>query len=165
MNNLTTRKIVFGMLMVLVLAFSVQGIADAETVTRRSSDDLEVRDIGDTTVFEVNFEVDDVDTDDTLSIPYASSPTGLTLKKIGSHTIPDEVTSNVTLDADFDSTDDEPYEELEEKNYSVEYTVSSSTSAGKKTVTIGGVAFIVYVVKDAATANAGRYRSSFGCFS
>ena len=29
MNNLTTRKIVLGMLMVLVLAFSVQGIADA----------------------------------------------------------------------------------------------------------------------------------------
>ena len=29
MNNLTTRKIVLGMLMTLVLAFSVQGIADA----------------------------------------------------------------------------------------------------------------------------------------
>ena len=29
MNNLTTRKIVLGMLMALVLAFSVQGIADA----------------------------------------------------------------------------------------------------------------------------------------
>ena len=29
MSNLTTRKIVLGMLMVLVLAFSVQGIADA----------------------------------------------------------------------------------------------------------------------------------------
>ena len=31
MNNLTTRKIVFGMLMALVLAFGVQGIADAIT--------------------------------------------------------------------------------------------------------------------------------------
>ena len=31
MNNLTTRKIVLGMLMALVLAFSVQGIADALT--------------------------------------------------------------------------------------------------------------------------------------
>ena len=29
MSNLTTRKIVLGLLMVLVLAFSVQGIADA----------------------------------------------------------------------------------------------------------------------------------------
>ena len=32
MNNLTTRKIVLGLLMVLVLAFSVQGIADALTL-------------------------------------------------------------------------------------------------------------------------------------
>ena len=31
MNNLTTRKIVLGMLMALVLAFSVQGTADAQT--------------------------------------------------------------------------------------------------------------------------------------
>ena len=34
MNNLTTRKIVLGMLMALVLAFSVQGIADALTFTQ-----------------------------------------------------------------------------------------------------------------------------------
>ena len=32
MNNLTTRKIVLGLLMVLALAFGVQGIADAITV-------------------------------------------------------------------------------------------------------------------------------------
>ena len=33
MKNLTTRKIVFGMLMALVLAFSVQGIVDAQSVS------------------------------------------------------------------------------------------------------------------------------------
>ena len=33
MNNLTTRKIVLGMLMTLVLAFSVQGTADAQTLS------------------------------------------------------------------------------------------------------------------------------------
>ena len=33
MNNLTTRKIVLGMLMMLVLAFSVQGTADAQTLS------------------------------------------------------------------------------------------------------------------------------------
>ena len=33
MSNLTTRKIVLGTLMVLVLAFSVQGIADAQSVS------------------------------------------------------------------------------------------------------------------------------------
>ena len=38
MNNLTTRKIVFGLLTVLVLAFSVQGIADALTLTKSSGD-------------------------------------------------------------------------------------------------------------------------------
>ena len=38
MNNLTTRKIVLGMLMVLVLAFGVQGIADALTLSRGSGD-------------------------------------------------------------------------------------------------------------------------------
>ena len=34
MNNLTTRKIVLGLLMGLVLVFSVQGIADALTLTK-----------------------------------------------------------------------------------------------------------------------------------
>ena len=39
MNNLTTRKIVLGMLMMLVLTFSVQGIADALTSLRKATDD------------------------------------------------------------------------------------------------------------------------------
>ena len=49
MNNLTTRKIVLGLLMVLVLAFSVQGTADAATINLTSSGisaDLSWRDIG-----------------------------------------------------------------------------------------------------------------------
>ena len=40
MNNLTTRKIVLGMLMALVLAFSVQGIADALTFGTTRTGDL-----------------------------------------------------------------------------------------------------------------------------
>ena len=40
MSNLTTRKIVLGMLMTLVLAFSVQGIADALTFSTSRSGDL-----------------------------------------------------------------------------------------------------------------------------
>ena len=40
MNNLTTRKIVLGMLMALVLAFSVQGIADALTFSTSRTGDL-----------------------------------------------------------------------------------------------------------------------------
>ena len=41
MNNLTTRKIVLGMLMALVLAFSVQGTAEAQ---RSVSGDGSLRD-------------------------------------------------------------------------------------------------------------------------
>ena len=40
MNNLTTRKIVLGMLMALVLTFSVQGIVDALTFSTSRSGDL-----------------------------------------------------------------------------------------------------------------------------
>ena len=42
MNNLTTRKIVLGMLMTLVLAFGVQGTADAITRFTSSSGDLQL---------------------------------------------------------------------------------------------------------------------------
>ena len=42
MNNLTTRKIVLGMLMALVLVFSVQGTADAITKFTRGSGDLKL---------------------------------------------------------------------------------------------------------------------------
>ena len=43
MNNLTTRKIVLGMLLALVLAFSVQGIADALTFSTSKTGDLETK--------------------------------------------------------------------------------------------------------------------------
>ena len=43
MNNLTTRKIVLGLLMALVLTFSVQGIADALTFGTSRSGDLETK--------------------------------------------------------------------------------------------------------------------------
>ena len=47
MNNLTTRKIVLGLLMVLVLAFSVQGIADAVNLDPSiGEDDLSRLNIG-----------------------------------------------------------------------------------------------------------------------
>ena len=47
MNNLTTRKIVLGLLMTLVLAFSVQGTADAISRLTRSSGDLQTVTAGD----------------------------------------------------------------------------------------------------------------------
>ena len=54
MNNLTTRKIVLGLLMTLVLAFSVQGIADALTLTVTSGETQSAR-MGST--FEMSFTV------------------------------------------------------------------------------------------------------------
>ena len=51
MNNLTTRKIVLGLLMALVLTFSVQGIADALTLTESDGDgDLQTVGVGEFTV-------------------------------------------------------------------------------------------------------------------
>ena len=58
MNNLTTRKIALGMLMVLVLAFSVQGTADAITkFTKTSSTDYQVRSINEP--FTITFSISD----------------------------------------------------------------------------------------------------------
>ena len=54
MNNLTTRKMVLGLLMTLVLAFSVQGIADALTLTNKSGD-LQSKAVGSS--FEISFSV------------------------------------------------------------------------------------------------------------
>ena len=54
MNNLTTRKIVLGLLMALVLAFSVQGIADALTLSKTSGD-LQTKTVDSS--FEISFTV------------------------------------------------------------------------------------------------------------
>ena len=50
MKNLMTRKIVFGMLMMLVLAFGVQGIAEALTLTAKVSDNSSVGTNGNATL-------------------------------------------------------------------------------------------------------------------
>ena len=56
MKDLMTRKIVLGLLMMLVLAFSVQGIAEALTITKSSgSGDLETKTVGSS--FDIKFSV------------------------------------------------------------------------------------------------------------
>ena len=54
MKDLTTRKIVLGLLMGLVLVFSVQGIADALTL-EKTAGDLQTKPAGST--FEITFSV------------------------------------------------------------------------------------------------------------
>ena len=155
MNNLTPRKIVLGLLMTLVLAFSVQDIAEAQvTVTRRSSDDLEMRDVGDRDLFRVSISVAGTTADnDTLDIPIA--PEGnLTIKKIDNDTIPAGITgTNITLVEDFDSATNESYERLS-TSHTIDYAVDSDATPGDTDITIGGVIFTVFVVDDAATTTA-----------
>ena len=56
MNNLTTRKIVLGLLMVLVLTFGVQGIADAADLPlSKTSGDLQTKSVDEQ--FEISFSV------------------------------------------------------------------------------------------------------------
>ena len=161
MNNLTTRKIVLGMLLALVLAFSVQGTADAYTVKRKSSDDLEIRDIGDRDQFKVSFTVDDVDTadgsTDELVIPDFDD---MTLEKIGSSTVIEGHQSGATLEAVLED-DDETYLLLKDGSYTLTYSVDSgnNVNAGAKTIEIPGgdssnLNFTVYVVAEAARTDA-----------
>ena len=81
MSNLTTRKIVLGLLMVLVLTFSVQGIADALTSLRKATDDsgdgaiIRVSSSGNTFVFTVAGTSEDDELTLTLSRGTITSPT------------------------------------------------------------------------------------------
>ncbi len=155
MNNLTTRKIVLGLLMTLVLAFSVQGTADALTLTRRTSDDLKTLRRGDQ--FTINFNVSDLTAtssaaDEILTIPAVPD---LTLKRIGSTTIPSaDAGSDITLHEAYDPSSDgaghKSYQRLQNRDYSVTYQVDSNASylAKSDSIESGGesVPFTVYVV-------------------
>ena len=57
MNNLTTRKIVLGLLMTLVLAFGVQGIADALTFRPHTSSDGDLQTVVVNNEFTISFSV------------------------------------------------------------------------------------------------------------
>ena len=143
MNNLTTRKIVLGLLMALVLALGVQGIAGAETVTRSSGDlNHAVEDTGE---FQIQFTVSGTKSGDTLSIPNRSS--GLVLQSIDNFGIPETYTSSsIKLHETNPATVDDNRPTLSDISYTLTYI---STSVGEKTITIGGTSFTVYIVKKA----------------
>ena len=98
MNNLTTRKIVLGLLMTLVLAFSVQGIADATSTTIReqsSSDKTKARSIRETFTISGSVSLNDTTVSESVAITLTGS--GITLTK------PYEITATETLsEADHD---------------------------------------------------------------
>ena len=99
MKNLTTRKIVFGILMAIVLAFSVQGTADATSTTIReqsSSDKTKARSIRET--FTISGTVSLNDTSALESVTITLTGDGITL------TTPYEIDTTTTLsEADHDA--------------------------------------------------------------
>ena len=90
MNNLTTRKIVLGVLLALVLAFSVQGTADALEFKDHTSTDGDLQTVLSGDEFKIKFSVSLKsnttkiydDDDELISQPWSESeddgpPTGL----------------------------------------------------------------------------------------
>ncbi len=132
MNILTTRKIVFGILMSLVLAFSVQGIADAQTV-KRSSGDLQLKAPGER--FDIAFTVSGVDGSNLSDISLTVS--GLTVRQIN------RKDSSATTLTRTGTTDDDP-NYLKNGRHIITYSVDDSPSAGK--LTLGNLDnFVIYI--------------------
>ena len=80
MNNLTTRKIVLGLLMTLVLAFGVLGVVDAimdPTIAESALNPTDLYDVGGTaSIDSISINPDKADTKETVSI---SKSSGITL--------------------------------------------------------------------------------------
>ena len=87
MNNLTTRKIVLGMLMTLVLAFSVQGIAEALTFSTSKTGDLETK-----------------APNEQFTIRFSVSLKGNTAIRSGGNLVKDNTATGGTADARIDSS-------------------------------------------------------------
>ena len=132
MNNLTTRKIVLGLLMALVLVFSVQGTADAQTVTR-SSGDLQLTKPGGT--FTIGFKVADV-TDAVAQSVALAIPETVTLTKIG-NAAPENSTTLATATG---------ANRLYNGAYTFTFQASETTTAAN--ITIGGTGFTVYIAPE-----------------
>ena len=137
MNNLTTRKIVLGMLMALVLVFSVQGIAEAQITVTRSSGDLQVVDVEDT--YTIRFRVSDVTFTD--GVPDGSVALGSDVTEINGVD-----TTETTLQGA------EGANRLRNATYSVTYQAPDTGVV--ETKAIQGTVFTIYVVNDAATTPA-----------
>ena len=106
MNNLTTRKIVLGMLMALVLAFSVQGTADAFEVTKSSNSVALIPIAGtsseQTFTFGIRFSAEEVGRDLDVDDNKGTTEVGLTVPS--GATITSFKVDSLT-DTDADSTD------------------------------------------------------------
>ena len=142
MNNLTTRKIVLGLLMALVMAFSVPGIADAFEVTK-STNSVALLPITGTTseqtfTFGIRFTTDEVNrgndtpddadnpntiSDDRVTVTVSGPNANITSVKVGSFTDEDTGTA---IPQDVDPT-------TSSYTVTVKYTLAS---AGEKIFTV-----------------------------
>ena len=150
MNNLTTRKIVLGLLMGLVLAFSMQGIADAQQAIISSIDQepdiIETDGMTDSRQNFFTFDVSHVDPTDTVTIAVTTVP----LEggwKVHSYSAP----SNFVGPATADPISASPLLFTAQPNvastgrFQVNYTVSDH---GEYTFTVNGThAFTAYAVR------------------
>ena len=134
MNNLTTRKIVLGLLMTLVLAFSVQGIADAltdPTITSSPSEFSTVN-IGSTiTINGLNVGLNTTTARETLRLQVSGAGASF----------PHPVTSGTTTN-DYTWTETSTADPPDHTNgaisipHSVTITVGSGNAAGECIVTV-----------------------------
>ena len=111
MNNLTTRKIVLGLLMALVLAFSVQGIAEAQSVSVSGDGSTTSSSSGTTVITDYRISPD-VERSFTIRVSSAKNGETVTIDPTGASITEVEVTSapspQTAFDTDADSaTDDE----------------------------------------------------------
>ena len=161
MNNLTTRKIVLGMLMTLVLAFGVQGIVNAQSVSVRgdgsttsaSSGTTVITDYRTTPAVERSFTISVSGAEDTETITIAGS-SGVTITEITGEdnlvnnegSVAGEDSSSVTITADAPNTWNDPNDDSDAgatlenpdwKSGSVTLTVKYTVAVfGRYTVTV-----------------------------
>ena len=120
MNNLTTRKIVLGALLAFVFAFSVQGIADALTLTRRTSDDLKYRYAGQT--FNISFSVSGVEDSNTVDVDWENGE--VTLTRIANTDVSIDNSSTFTLKQTLGAGDAD-YLQLRNGTYNLTFSLAT----------------------------------------
>ena len=133
MNNLTTRKIVLGLLMTLVLAFGVQGIADAVETDLENSEDFAAKVVGGGIGTPITIVATTEDADTTESITIETS--GIQL------TSPDFATTITYSEATAEDKETATKKRLDDSTIILN---GYFTSVGKRTITI--------TYKDLATA-------------
>ena len=146
MNNLTTRKIVLGMLMALVLVFSVQGVADAVSdpgwTLQTNADIITDRQVGITefTVGALSLNGQKAGTIEYVTITISS---GITLSEPFHSTTSITLTEKEVVDTDESTAGNQPGNgPLTYSNQVlIERVKGRFTTAGKKEVKVKGIAY------------------------